>query len=214
MKGFGQRICLSACDHCTWRRRRTITIKNNNNGSSYTKRIGTTAKTLVMVVVVVVVAFSSLAGILWEGLTIHSPPAFYYYYFLEWRWLAHKIPFFRPGSVHSGSASWDDWRVACELVSWEVPTLCLDSGIVSSLRLRWVKGVCGFRCNLPPALIQNDRGLLRATAVTRGGTDTESAHKVNSGEENYRDLNSQPFDRESGAERTSYPGSSQKDYNH
>ena len=34
--------------------------------------------------------------------------------------------------------------------------------------------------------LQNDRGLLRATAVTRGGTDTEeeSAHKVDSGEEN------------------------------
>ena len=32
---------------------------------------------------------------------------------------------------------------------------------------------------------QNNRGLLRAIAVTRGGTDTdyESAHKVNSGEE-------------------------------
>ena len=32
---------------------------------------------------------------------------------------------------------------------------------------------------------QNDRGLLHATAVTRGGTDTkeESAHKVDTGEE-------------------------------
>ena len=29
---------------------------------------------------------------------------------------------------------------------------CLDS-IVSPLRLRWVKGVCVFRCNLPPALL-------------------------------------------------------------
>ena len=33
---------------------------------------------------------------------------------------------------------------------------------------------------------QNDRGLLHATVVTRGGTDpeAESGHKVNSGEEN------------------------------
>ena len=33
---------------------------------------------------------------------------------------------------------------------------------------------------------QNDQGLLHATVVTKGGTDTEkeSAHKVNSGEEN------------------------------
>ena len=34
-----------------------------------------------------------------------------------------------------------------------VPTLCLDSGLVSPLRLRWVKGVCVFRCNLPPVLL-------------------------------------------------------------
>ena len=33
---------------------------------------------------------------------------------------------------------------------------------------------------------QNDRGLLPATAVTQDGTDTEeSAHKVDSGEENF-----------------------------
>ena len=32
------------------------------------------------------------------------------------------------------------------------PTLCLDS-IVSPFRLRWVKGVCMFRCNLPPTLL-------------------------------------------------------------
>ena len=30
-----------------------------------------------------------------------------------------------------------------------------------------IKGVCVFRCNLPPALLADDRGLLRATAVTR-----------------------------------------------
>ena len=30
-----------------------------------------------------------------------------------------------------------------------VPTLCLDSGTVHPLRLRWVTGVCVFRCNLP-----------------------------------------------------------------
>ena len=28
----------------------------------------------------------------------------------------------------------------------------MDSGIISPLRLRWVKGVCLFRCNLPSAL--------------------------------------------------------------
>ena len=42
----------------------------------------------------------------------------------------------------------------------------------------------GVTCDLH--LRQNDRGLLCATAITRGGTDTEqeSAHKVNSGKEN------------------------------
>ena len=33
------------------------------------------------------------------------------------------------------------------------PTLCLDSRMVSPLGLHWVKGVCVFRCNLPPALL-------------------------------------------------------------
>ena len=68
------------------------------------------------------------------------------------------IPLFRPGSVHSGSASLDDCgRVFSDelrvgLFPRLVPTLCLDS-IVSPLRLRWVKGVCVIRCNLPPALL-------------------------------------------------------------
>ena len=37
---------------------------------------------------------------------------------------------------------------------------CLDSGIVSPLRLPWVKGVCVFRCNLPPALLAERPGSL------------------------------------------------------
>ena len=45
------------------------------------------------------------------------------------------------------------WWVACELISWLVPTLCQDNGIVSPLQLQWVKSVCVFRCNLPPALL-------------------------------------------------------------
>ena len=60
-------------------------------------------------------------------------------------------------------------------------------GIVSPLRLRWVKGVCVFRCNLLPAFFwQNDRGLLNATAVTRGlnGHRIRVSNKVYSGEKN------------------------------
>ena len=33
------------------------------------------------------------------------------------------------------------------------PHYALNSGIESPLRLRWVKGVCLFRCSLPPALL-------------------------------------------------------------
>ena len=58
---------------------------------------------------------------------------------------------------------WQLWqnvpcRVACELVSWLVPSLCLHSSIVSPIRLRWVKGVCMFWCNLPPALLAESSG--------------------------------------------------------
>ena len=57
------------------------------------------------------------------------------------------IPLFTPGIVHSGLASGDvcdkvfpdELRVSSFLD--RVPTLCLDSGIVSPLRLRLVKGV-------------------------------------------------------------------------
>ena len=44
---------------------------------------------------------------------------------------------------------------------------------------------------------QNDRGLLRATAVTRGGTDTEI--RVSTESCSSRDSNPRPFDHESGA---------------
>ena len=58
-------------------------------------------------------------------------------------------------------------RLRVSSFSGKVPTLCLDSGIVSPLRLRWIKGGV-LRCNLPPSFRQNDRGLLRDNAVTRG----------------------------------------------
>ena len=62
---------------------------------------------------------------------------------------------------------------------------------------------CVFSCNACLAVTchlhfwQNDRGLLRATAVTRRG----SAQKVDHGDENSpcRDSNPRPFDHESGA---------------
>ena len=44
------------------------------------------------------------------------------------------------------------WRVACELVSQQDPTLCPLSSSKPSLTSS-IKGVCVFRCNLPPALL-------------------------------------------------------------
>ena len=48
--------------------------------------------------------------------------------------------------------------MACELVFRQVQTLCLDSSTASPLQLCWVKGVCVFRCNLPPALLAERLG--------------------------------------------------------
>ena len=134
--------------------------------------------------------------------------------------LRKLIPLFRPGSVHSGSASWDycNRLFHDELLVSSFPDRfphCLDNGIVGPLRLRWVKGVCVFRCNLPPALLGNDRFFcvlfLRATAVTRGWNghrirvSTQSwLRKRKFSRRSCRDSNSQPFDHESGTVPTSY----------
>ena len=69
----------------------------------------------------------------------------------------------------------------------------------------------GVTCQLH--LWQNDRGLLRATAVTRGW----NGHRIRVSTQSYlwrrkfsrrtcRDSNSQPFDHESGALTTRFPG--------
>ena len=85
-------------------------------------------------------------------------------YFITRPALPPPPPFFfssgdgsRTSITHKLRRLWPNisWRVACELVS-------LDS-IVSLLRIRWVKGACVFRYDLP-----NDRDLLCATAVTWG----------------------------------------------
>ena len=74
----------------------------------------------------------------------------------------------------AGTASVGDCGRACpgELrvssFTWWVSALCLDRTFIP-LRLRVVKGVCVFSCNLPLRLWRNDRpSLVRATAVTRG----------------------------------------------
>ena len=57
----------------------------------------------IVVVMVVVMAFSSRASILGECSTIHSPPALFFFFKVEFS-LRRLIPFFTPGLVHSGSA--------------------------------------------------------------------------------------------------------------
>ena len=128
-------------------------------------------------------AISWCARILGECLTIYSLRAFFF--FLMEISSCTLMPLFRPGSFHSGSASRDDCNrvfpdeLRVSSVPDSFPTLCLDSVIVSPLRLRWVKvyACLGITCRLH--FWQNDRGLLRATPVTRGW----NGH-VNSGEEN------------------------------
>ena len=95
-----------------------------------------------------VLAFSSLARSLGECSAIHSPSALFI--FLKWR-LVRAHLFHTLGQDQSTVAQRAETRIAersltsaCESVSWKVLTLCLDSGIVNPLRLRWVKGVCVF----------------------------------------------------------------------
>ena len=66
-----------------------------------------------------VVAFSSLAMILGECLIIYSPPALFFFFFKVEISSRTLIPFFLPGSVHSGSASWDDCGL-WPIVPWQV----------------------------------------------------------------------------------------------
>ena len=101
--------------------------------------------------------------------------SFIFFFFWKWRLCcAHLIPLFRPGSVNSGSASRDDCRrvfpdelrvssfpdrfphYACT-VAKSAHSDFVGSGVYACL---------GVTCHLH--FCQNDRDLLRATAVTRG----------------------------------------------
>ena len=73
---------------------------------------------------------------------------------------SHKlIPFFKPGSVHSGSASCDncDWVFPDELHVSSFPDRAPHSAWTAAYSahsdFERVKGVCVFRCDLPPALL-------------------------------------------------------------
>ena len=121
----------------------------------------------------VVVAFSSRARIWGECSTIHPRLRFFFFFWVE---ISSRklIPQFRPGSVHSGSASCDD----CDRVFPD--KLRVSSFPDRFLHSAWttaksahpdfdgsgVYACLGVACHLN--FLQNDRGLLHATAVTRG----------------------------------------------
>ena len=86
-------------------------------------------------------------------------PVLFLYIFFKVEISSHKLtPLFRPGSVHSVSASWDDcdWVFLGELrvssFPEKIPTHCLDSDIACS-DFDGSKPICVFKCNLPPALL-------------------------------------------------------------
>ena len=154
------------------------------------------------------VAFSSRARILGEYSTIHSRPALFIMV-ISSRTL---IPLFRPGSVHNGSASWDD----CDLVfpdelrvssfpdrfphyAWTAAQSAHSDFVGSK-----VHACLGVNCHMH--FWQNDQGLLRANAVTR----ERNGHRIRVSTQIWlwrrkfssrscRDLNTQSFDYESGA---------------
>ena len=80
-------------------------------------------------------------------------------FFLKWGLArTHLFHSFSSGSVHSDSANRDD----CVLVSPDelrvssfpdrFPHYAWTAAQPAQSDIRWVKGVCVFRCNLPPAL--------------------------------------------------------------
>ena len=129
--------------------------------------------------------FPRVRGFLEECSTIHSGLRFFFFFFFFKVEIISRtlIPLFRPGSVYSGSASWDDSNrvfpdeLRVSSFPDRFPTL-LDSGIVSPLRLRWVKGVCVFTCNLPPALLAEWPGSFTCNCSNTGmeRTPNQSQH--------------------------------------
>ena len=115
-----------------------------------------------------VVAFARVRG-LWENVRQFIPRLRFFFFFLVEISSCALIPLFRPGSVYTGSASWDDCdRVfPDELRVSSFPDSSAHSDFVESR----VYACLGVTCHLH--FWQNERDLLRATAVTRGGTDTE-----------------------------------------
>ena len=160
----------------------------------------------------VVVAFSSRARILGKCSTIHSPPALFFFFFKVEMSLRTLIPLFTPGLVHSGSASWDDCdrvlpdELRVSSFSDRFPHYAWTAAYSAHTDLIRSKmyACLGVTCHLHSW--QDDRGLLRVTAVTRGS----NGHRIRVSTQSWlwrrkfscrfcRDSTSQPFDHESGA---------------
>ena len=100
---------------------------------------------------------------LWRMFNSSFPACFFFFFKVEIS-LCTLIPLFRPGSVHSGSVRWDN-------CGWIFP----DESHVSlfpdrfPLRLCWVKAVCVFRCNPPPALLAEWPGSFVCHCSNTGG---------------------------------------------
>ena len=141
-----------------------------------------------------------------------SLPACAFFFFLRWR-LVHVHRFHTmTGSVHSSSVSWNDcgWmfldKLCVSLSPDRSPTLCLDSSIVSPIQLHRVKGICMFKCNLPPALLAEWPGSFICRCGNTGveWAPNNSQPTILTLEKKILppllwDLNLQPFDHESVA---------------
>ena len=130
----------------------------------------------VVVVVAVVVAFSSLARILGECSTMNSPPAPFFKVEISSRTL---ISLFRPGPSTVTQRA-ETTVIECSLASyvWDcfMPGQRHSQPTPTSLSQRCMHACLGVTCHLH--FWQNDRSLLRATAVTLGveRTPNKSQH--------------------------------------
>ena len=118
----------------------------------------------------VVVPFSSLARSLVECSTIHTPPALFFFFYNLFMEISSRtlIPVFRPESVHSGCSRVFPDKLLVSSFPDRFPHYARTAA--HSAHSDFVGSrvyVClGVTCNLH--FWRNDRGLLRATAVTRG----------------------------------------------
>ena len=155
--------------------------------------------------------------VFWENVWPFNPCLRFFFFWVETS-SRKLIPLSRPGSVHSGSASWDDygWVFPDKLpvssfpgsfphYAWTVAQSS-HSGFVGSR----VYACLGVTCHLH--FWQDDRGLLRATALTRDwnghrirvSTQSELSRRTFS-RHSRRDSNSQPFNHEFNAKTINYP---------